>query len=60
MSGMRFQVLPPLKFPMESMIKTDLLLACVSWLGHLNVTRISIIPQERFAEKEFQVGLLLL
>ena len=45
---------------MESMIKTDLLLACVSWLGHLNVTRISIIPQLRFAEKEFQVGLLLL
>lgn len=51
---------PPLNFPMESMIKTGLLLACVSWLGHLNVTRIPIIPQLRFAEKQFQVGLLLL
>lgn len=52
---MKFQGLPPLKFPMESMIKTGLLLACVSWLGHLNVTRIPIIPQLRFAETQFQV-----
>lgn len=51
---MKFQVLP-LKFPVVSMIKTGLLLACVSWLCHLNVTRSPVILQLGFAKKQFQV-----
>lgn len=56
---MKSQVLL-LKFPVVSMIKTGLLLAYVSWLCHLNVTRSPVILQLGFAKKQFQVGLLLL